>query len=172
MAEREGVIEAADPEVWVYFGCNVVLEDELLILRSSVLTHNVFSLPSQWMKPGREGSRIGRTKSAEIHPSSAGAWAPNPAEFREGCSSSQDNASRLSGQSVADKIAKGTSLSHESILCTASEQAESCLQGCCSECMAAGGCSGACEPALPRQSCCLDWGRDSGLKAGKMTKNL
>lgn len=68
MAEREGVIEAADPEVWGYFGCNQVLEDELLLLRSFLLTHNVFPMPAQQIKLGRAGRRAGRTKSAKIHP--------------------------------------------------------------------------------------------------------
>lgn len=55
---------------------------------------------------------------------------------------SQDSAKRLSGeqgQSLAGEMAKGTPLSHENILCTAREQAGSCLQGCSSECMAAAG---------------------------------
>lgn len=68
MAEREGAIEAANPEVWVYFGCKQVLGDELLILRSSLLTHSVFPMPRQQVKPGREGSRTGRTKPAKIRP--------------------------------------------------------------------------------------------------------
>lgn len=173
MAEREGAIEAANPEVWVYFGCKQVLGDELLILRSSLLTHSVFSMPRQQVRPGREGSRTGRTKPAKIHPlpgpglqtlrsSGRAAVALRPVQ-------AGSLGSRGDGWLITRPRGHLSSMRASSVL-QASKQGAACRAAAPSAGLL-GDCS-PCEPPLPRQRCCLGWGRESGLKVGKMTKTL
>lgn len=92
------------------------------------------------MKPGREESRIGRTKSAKIHPLLERGLPALLRSRRAAVLLRTVPAGSLGSR--ADpwlmRWPRGR-LSYREHLCSANEQAGSCLQDCCSECIAAGG---------------------------------
>lgn len=100
---------------WLKLGAGRWTPHSEELLTNSQCFLNATSVDKTW-----ERREQNRKDKASKNAASAGAWAPNPAEFREGCSSSQASAGRLSGQQgpwMADNVAKGTSLPWEHPLC-------------------------------------------------------
>lgn len=130
-----------------YSCCYLLLGDEPLVLRSSLLTRAVFT-QAESVDKTQEGREQNRTKAAKIQSLWGLGW--GSLRFLPG------SVSRKGDVWLIRRLRGWMALFPESISCAASQQAQRCLQGCCSPItLLLGDCSCLCEPLLPSQRCWL-----------------